>query len=119
MILAAHYIGSGKDVVLCVEQLNSENCVIANETVIFIYYSTVPLFKFVKISLLALLTTNLQHLISQLTQTAIKDYNRARAYITDLAERRNVLVFDSPQGAVNCVISKLAPSEVKTELSSR
>lgn len=38
MILAAHYIGSGKDVVLCVEQLNSENCVIANETVIFIYY---------------------------------------------------------------------------------
>lgn len=35
MILAAHYIGSGKDVVLCVEQLNSENCVIANETVIY------------------------------------------------------------------------------------
>lgn len=33
MILAAHYIGIGKNVVLSMEQLNSEHCVVANETV--------------------------------------------------------------------------------------
>lgn len=33
MILAAHYIGHGREVVLCVQSLPSEGCVIGNETV--------------------------------------------------------------------------------------
>ncbi|XP_076260446.1 NDT-like domain-containing protein raw isoform X2 [Rhynchophorus ferrugineus] len=77
MITAAHYIGSGKDVVLCIEQLNSENCLVANE---------------------------------RLTKTAIKDYNRARAYLRDVAERRQVPVFDTPEEAVRCVLTKMMKS---------
>ncbi|XP_066159323.1 uncharacterized protein raw isoform X2 [Euwallacea fornicatus] len=85
MILAAHCMGSGKEVVLCVEQLNAENCIVAGET---------------------------------LTKTAIKDYNRARAYITDSAERREVPVFDSVELAINCVIGKLAASHT-TDTTNR
>ncbi|XP_066261946.1 uncharacterized protein raw isoform X2 [Euwallacea similis] len=85
MILAAHCMGSGKEVVLCVEQLNAENCVVAGET---------------------------------LTKTAIKDYNRARAYITDSALRREVPVFDRVELAIACVIGKLVTLHT-TDTSNR
>ncbi|XP_030764412.1 uncharacterized protein LOC115888732 isoform X3 [Sitophilus oryzae] len=85
MIVAAHYIGSGKDVVLSIEQLNCEGCMVADEP---------------------------------LTKNAIKDYNRARAYLRDVAERRHVPVFDSPDAAVNCVLSKLSITTTTTDLST-
>lgn len=82
MILAAHYIGSGKDVVLSIEQLNGDNCTVANEV---------------------------------LTKNAIKDYNRARAYLRDLAERRQIQVLDNAEQAVQCVLSKLSKSSSSGE----
>ncbi|XP_050294260.1 uncharacterized protein LOC126734610 isoform X2 [Anthonomus grandis grandis] len=75
MILAAHYIGIGKDVVLSIEQLNGDDCVVSNET---------------------------------LTKTAIKDYNRARAYLRDLAERRQVPVLDNVEDAIRTLVPKLS-----------
>ncbi|ENN72679.1 hypothetical protein YQE_10776, partial [Dendroctonus ponderosae] len=85
MILAAHYIGIGKNVILSMEQLNSEHCVVANET---------------------------------LTKIAIKDYNRARTYLRDLAERRDVPVFDNVEEAVTCVVLKLSSKSTAKENSS-
>ncbi|XP_018572567.1 uncharacterized protein LOC108911959 [Anoplophora glabripennis] len=73
MILAAHYIGQGREVVLCVQNLPMEGCVIGNET---------------------------------LTKNAIKDYNRARVYITDLARRKQVPVFDNITEAVECAVER-------------
>ncbi|KAL1505324.1 hypothetical protein ABEB36_004915 [Hypothenemus hampei] len=86
MILAAHYIGIGKQVVLCVEQLNAENSVVCNET---------------------------------LTKTAIKDYNRARVYLKDLAEHRDVPVFERVETAVASVISKLSTEKKEDEASEQ
>ena len=43
----------------------------------------------------------------QLTERAIKDYNRGRVYLTDLANRENVPVFDSVEEAVHCAIQRL------------
>ncbi|XP_060527281.1 uncharacterized protein LOC132702572 isoform X2 [Cylas formicarius] len=75
MILAAHYIGSGKEVVLCVQQLPMEGCVVANET---------------------------------LTKNAVKDYNRARAYLRDVAERRQVPVYDDVADAAEAAAKRAA-----------
>lgn len=44
----------------------------------------------------------------QLTQTAIKDYNRGRAYLIDLAERQQVPVFRDTRQAVDCALEKVA-----------
>ncbi|KAK9722528.1 hypothetical protein QE152_g19641 [Popillia japonica] len=62
MILAAYYIGLGKDVVLCVQHLNEEESMVRNE---------------------------------KLTSQAVKDYNRGRVYLSDLAKRKQVSVFDN------------------------
>lgn len=37
---------------------------------------------------------------------AIKEYNRGRVYLSDLAEREGVPVFDTVSGAVECAASK-------------
>nr|CAD7428197.1 unnamed protein product [Timema monikensis] len=72
MTLAAHYIGLGCNVVLCV-QLLVEDSILGSD----------------KLSMLAL-----------------KDYNRGRMYLSDLANREGVPVFDDMTEAVNCVIQK-------------
>jgi len=43
----------------------------------------------------------------ELTPTAVKDYNRARAYLADLANRCGVPIFDKIEEAVHCVIDKV------------
>ncbi|XP_074033390.1 NDT-like domain-containing protein raw isoform X4 [Leptinotarsa decemlineata] len=73
IILAAFYMGLGKDIVLCVQSLPTEGCVIGNET---------------------------------LTKNAVKDYNRARVYLTDLANRKHVPVFENITEAVECAIER-------------
>ena len=72
MALAAHYIGLGCNVVLCVQQL-AEGTQINGET---------------------------------LTAMAIKDYNRGRNYLSDLANREGVPVFDEISEAVQCAIQR-------------
>lgn len=42
----------------------------------------------------------------KLTKNAIKDYNRARVYITDLANRKQVPVFENITRAVECAIER-------------
>ncbi|CAH1101813.1 unnamed protein product [Psylliodes chrysocephalus] len=71
IILAAFYMGLNKDMVLCVQNLASDDCRIGNET---------------------------------LTKNAIKDYNRARVYLTDLANRKQIPVFEYITKAVECAI---------------
>ncbi|XP_026324367.1 uncharacterized protein LOC113233443 isoform X2 [Hyposmocoma kahamanoa] len=41
------------------------------------------------------------------SETAVKDYNRGRHYITDLARRSNVPVFDNVNDTMACVLSRL------------
>lgn len=43
---------------------------------------------------------------SQLSKQAIKDYNRGRIYLTDLAKRKQIPVFENITEAVNSAISK-------------
>ena len=43
MILAAHYVGMGKNVVLSIEQLDGDSCVVADETVSWILKENIPL----------------------------------------------------------------------------
>ena len=38
---------------------------------------------------------------------AVKDYNRARSYLADLANRQSVPIFEKVQEAVQCVVRKL------------
>ena len=42
----------------------------------------------------------------QLSKVAIKEYNRGRMYLSDLAKRERIPVFDSISGAVECATSK-------------
>ncbi|KAK5650835.1 hypothetical protein RI129_001864 [Pyrocoelia pectoralis] len=42
----------------------------------------------------------------QLTTQAIKDYNRGRVYLSDLAKRKKIPVFDNIAEAAQCAISK-------------
>ena len=43
----------------------------------------------------------------QLTDYAVKDYNRARTYLGDLANRDGIPVFNDINEAVDCVIDRL------------
>ncbi|KAL7029099.1 hypothetical protein ACKWTF_006099 [Chironomus riparius] len=47
----------------------------------------------------------------KLTSTAIKDYNRGRAYLRDLAERQNIPVFSEIKEALDCAIDKVKLSK--------
>jgi len=42
----------------------------------------------------------------KLSKQAVKDYNRGRMYLSDLANRESVPVFESVAEAVDCVIHK-------------
>lgn len=54
---------------------------------------------------------NLFSYLLQLTSTAIKDYNRGRAYLRDLAERQNIPVFSEIKEALDCAIDKVKLSK--------
>jgi len=41
-----------------------------------------------------------------LTKQALKDYNRGRSYLSDIANREGVPVFDNVTEAVQCVVDK-------------
>jgi len=43
----------------------------------------------------------------QLSQNAVADYNRARTYLADLANRDRVPVFENVAEAVNCAVQRL------------
>jgi len=78
MLEAAHYIGQGCNVVLCIQHLK-QGVIIDGE---------------------------------KLTQTGVKDYNRARSYLADLANRDGVPIFDDVGEAVECAVKKLRHDEI-------
>lgn len=41
-----------------------------------------------------------------LSKTALKDYNRGRTYLSDIANREGVPVFDNVAEALQCVVEK-------------
>ena len=43
----------------------------------------------------------------QLTSLSVKDYNRARSYLADLANRRRVPIFEKVEEAIHCVVQKI------------
>lgn len=43
----------------------------------------------------------------QLTPAAIKDYNRGRSYLIDLAKRQGVPVFSDLKQTIDCAIEKV------------
>lgn len=43
----------------------------------------------------------------QLTKAAVKDYNRGRTYLMDLAKRQEIPVFDDLKKATKCAIEKV------------
>jgi len=43
----------------------------------------------------------------QLTVAAIKDYNRGRSYLIDLAKRQGVPVFTDIRAALECTVAKV------------
>lgn len=73
MTMAAHYMGLGYNIVLCVQMLPND-C---------------------KINGL------------QLSSSAIKDYNRGRAYLIDLAKRQNIPVYSNIEDALKSAVEKL------------
>ncbi|CAL1268257.1 unnamed protein product [Larinioides sclopetarius] len=70
MIVAAHYVGLGCQIVLCIQYIE-EDIEIDGE---------------------------------KLSSQAVKDYNRGRVYLSDLATRAGVPVFDQVDEAVECAI---------------
>lgn len=94
MTLAAHYIGLSYNVVLCIQTLE-ENCKIGNDQVS--HCATSKSFS------------NFSLIIScqQLTPAAVKDYNRGRAYLKDLAEKQGIVVYDDVEKAVERAIEEV------------
>lgn len=50
----------------------------------------------------------------QLTPTAVKDYNRGRSYLIDLARRQEVPVFSDFKQAAECAIEKVKQSNCRS-----
>lgn len=46
------------------------------------------------------------YLFFQLSNQAAKDYNRGRVYVTDMAKRKQIPVFEDITKAVQCVVDK-------------
>ncbi|XP_058058279.1 uncharacterized protein LOC131209270 [Anopheles bellator] len=82
MTMAAHYIGLGYNVVLCVQMLTS------NEGSPTAHKST-------------------------LSSSAIKDYNRGRAYLIDLANRHGIPVYEGLEETFESVIKRLRNCTVR------
>lgn len=98
MTLAAHCIGLMYNVVLCIQML-PDKCIIGNELVSGFFFLSIRSLK-----------TFLSN--SQLTRTAVKDYNRGRSYLLDLAKSLNVPVFDDLQPALECVVQRVKNSNL-------
>lgn len=73
MTMAAHYMGLGYNIVLCIQMLPNE-CRINGK---------------------------------QLSSSAIKDYNRGRTYLIDLAKRQNIPVYVNIEDALKAAVEKL------------
>ncbi|XP_035216798.1 uncharacterized protein LOC118190228 isoform X2 [Stegodyphus dumicola] len=71
MILAAHYVGLGCQVVLCIQYIPDDTEIDGEK----------------------------------LSTQAVKDYNRGRVYLSDLATRAGVPVFEEIDEAVNCAVN--------------
>ena len=85
---AAFYIGqSGTSVVLVVQSISSETEVSTDA-----YQSG--------------LRKGIAEPGEVLTKHALKDYNRGRSYLSDIANREGVPVFDNVTEAVQCVVDK-------------
>ncbi|KAF7494382.1 hypothetical protein SSS_04341 [Sarcoptes scabiei] len=69
MIIAAHYVGLGYRVILCIQYINPKS-----------------------------------EFAQKLSSTAIKDYNRGRSYLSDMATKSHVPVFEDLDEAVKCCI---------------
>ena len=50
-------------------------------------------------------------IVYQLTDNAVDDYNRARTYLADLANRDGVPVLNDVDEAVNCAVKLLKDSK--------
>lgn len=48
-----------------------------------------------------------------MTAAAIKDYNRGRSYLSDIAKREDVPVFDNLKEAMECAIGKVKASRAR------
>nr|XP_046914773.1 uncharacterized protein LOC124495438 isoform X2 [Dermatophagoides farinae]XP_046914774.1 uncharacterized protein LOC124495438 isoform X2 [Dermatophagoides farinae] len=70
MIVAAHYVGLGFQVVLCIQYIDPVKSKLA----------------------------------SKLSPMAVKDYNRGRSYLSDMATKSHVPVFDDIDEAIQCCI---------------
>ncbi|XP_063373092.1 uncharacterized protein LOC134661094 isoform X2 [Cydia amplana] len=44
------------------------------------------------------------------SKVAVQDYNRGRTYLSDLAKREGIPVFDDVEAAMECVLARLRPS---------
>ncbi|XP_058820742.1 uncharacterized protein LOC131682950 isoform X4 [Topomyia yanbarensis] len=73
MTMAAHYIGMGYNVVMCVQML-TDGCTVKG---------------------------------SQLSSSAVRDYNRGRTYLIDLSKRQGIPVFGEIEAALDCAVEKL------------
>ena len=103
-----HYIGQGCNIILCLQQL-PDGCTIEGEQV---RSSRVMTSQCVceagcQVHALQLGSDRARVLVFQLTDYAVKDYNRARAYLCDLANRDKIPVFDDVTEAVNCAVATL------------
>ncbi|KAI1290365.1 hypothetical protein HDE_08059 [Halotydeus destructor] len=90
MLLAAYFIGLGREVVLCVDYL-PDDAVVNGE---------------------------------KLTAQAIKDYNRGRVYLADLATRAGILVYNDVREAIRaaihkCLIRKQMPLKVRRKRNQK
>lgn len=79
---AAFHIGQGHKVVLVVQKIQAEESVIGDTY------------------------TNEGTKGETLSKSALKDYNRGRNYLSDIANREGVPVFDSISEALACVVEK-------------
>lgn len=81
---------------LCIQMLPND-CVIGHDKVGICDDRNISLPSFL---------TNWNSLL-QLTAAAVKDYNRGRSYLSDLAKRQDVPVFNDLKQAVECAIEKV------------
>lgn len=122
MALAAHYIGLGCNLVLCIQRL-PDNAEINGDRVGWWPKKNsqsknsnnhrLLLFSF---------TIHMTHKCfsfflgrDQLSAFAIKDYNRGRNYLSDLANREGIPVFDEVKEAVECAIQRCLQHNQQTQ----
>lgn len=64
-----------------------------------------------RINKIGLKFNSISFIFNQLTPAAVKDYNRGRAYLIDVAERQQIPVFRDIRQAVDCAIEKVKQSK--------